>query len=359
MNAPFRPEGPARTLRIALADLRQPREAERIAAFVRARGGSPFHLPEWLIAIERGTGQRACGLIAERAGRIEGWLPLTLVHSPLFGRALVSSGFAVDGGVLASERGTAQALAEAASELAQRFACAEVELRGGSVPVGWEAIAGKHCSFAGDLAEDDEAQLLAIPRKQRAEIRKSLQGPLRVTTGTREVDRAAHYACYAASVHNLGTPVFPRGLFDAVLRQFDHRADILTVWDGDEPLASVLTIYHLGAAFPFWGGGVWRARETRANERMYYALMCHAREHKACARFDFGRSKTGSGPWHYKKNWGFVPSPLTYARWTAPGHAPRELDPTSEAYARKIALWKALPPGLANRIGPVIARGLA
>ena len=87
--------------------------------------------------------------------------------------------------------------------------------------------------------------------------------------------------------------------------------------------------------------------------------MCHARGEKACTRFDFGRSKTGSGPWNYKKNWGFAPEPITYARWSAPGAAPRDVDPTSEAYSRKIDLWKKLPLPVANAIGPVIARGLA
>ena len=105
-------------------------------------------------------------------------------------------------------------------------------------------------------------------------------------------------------------------------------------------------------------GGVWRARETRANERMYYALMCHARAAKGCSRFDFGRSKTGSGPYNYKKNWGFEPTELQYSRWTAEGAQARDVDPTSAAFSRKIAVWKALPLGVANRLGPVIARGL-
>lgn len=358
MNAPFVPEAFANDIAITQADLRDTEVAERIAGFVAEQGGSPFHLPEWLIAVERGTGQQACGLVAERAGRIVGWLPLTMVHSPLFGRALVSSGFAVDGGPLVSEPHGGDRLAAAAAELAQRNCCTEVELRGGDTPSGWEEITGKHCSFVCELAENDDAQLAAIPRKQRAEVRKSLKGDLIVTTGTAEADRAAHYACYAASVHNLGTPVFPRSLFDAVMDAFGDRADILTVWQGDQPLASVLTLYHQGTAYPFWGGGVWRARATRANERMYYALMCHARG-RGCTRFDFGRSKTGSGPYHFKKNWGFEPEPLAYSRWTAPGTHARDVDPTSAAYARKIELWKRLPLPVANRIGPLIAKGLA
>ena len=354
MNAPF---GLCEE-RIVLADLGDPGEACRIEQFVFAHGGSPFHLPRWLQAVERGTGQRALGLLAERGGAVTGWLPLTEVRSPLFPGALVSSGFAVEGGILAETGRTARRLSRAAQELAERRACASVELRGGDAPEGWSVQQDSHCGFRKTLADDDEAQLLDIPRKARAEVRKGLKNELRVTTGSKEADRHAHNACYSESVRNLGTPVFPRSLFDAVLDAFGEDADILTIWDGERPLASVLSLYHRGDVMPYWGGGVWDARNARANEVMYYELMCHARR-KGCVAFDFGRSKTGSGPYSFKKNWGFEPMPLSYSSWTAEGAEARDVDPTSEAYQRKIALWKKLPLGLANIVGPPIARGLA
>lgn len=354
MNAPF----PLCEEVISRIDLSDPGEAARISDFVYRWNGTPFHLPRWLQAVEKGAGQNATGLVAEKGGEITGWLPLTVAHSVLFPRALVSSGFAVEGGALAPSDRTALRLCKAATELAQRESCSSVELRGGEFPPDWDVQQDSHCGFAGPLAQDDEAQLLAIPRKQRAEVRKGLKNNLTVTVGSLESDRAAHYACYSESVRNLGTPVFPRSLFDAVLCTFGNEADILTVWDGQRPVASVLTLYHMGAAMPYWGGGVWDARHLRANEVMYYQLMCHARS-KGCIRFDFGRSKTGSGPYNFKKNWGFEPEPLTYGSWAAPGSEKRDVDPTSQAYARKIELWKKLPLGVANRLGPVIARGLA
>lgn len=352
MNAPFAPFVET----IALADLRDPGEVSRIEGFVAEMGGTPFHRPAWLQAIETGTGQRATGLVAEKCGALTGWLPLTEVHSPLFPRALVSSGFAVGGGALADDPDTARALCEAAAELASRRSCASVEVRGGDAPASWQVRTDSHANFAAPLVADDEAQLLSIPRKQRAEVRKGLERDFAVAVGTAEQDRAAHHAVYAESVRNLGTPVFPRALFDAVLDRFD--AEILTLRMGGEPIASVLTIYHGGAAMPYWGGGTFAARATRANERMYYELMRHARV-RGCDTFDFGRSKTGSGAYAYKKNWGFEPQPLGYATWTAEGTEARDVDPTSEAYSAKIALWKRLPLPLANAIGPHIARGLA
>ena len=339
------------------ANLGDTEEVARIERFVARHHGSVFQRPLWLLAIERGTGNDALGLVIERGGELTGWLPLSDVHSALFGRALVSSGFGVGGGVLAETEEDVDGLCRAAEELAIRRAAASVELRGGPAPRAWRPIAGKHAGFAGDLAADDEAQLLAIPRKARAEVRKGLKNDLDISIGQGPEDRAAHYAVYAESVRNLGTPVFPRRLFDAVLDMFGQTADILTVSHRGTPVASVLSLYHHGAVMPFWGGGRWAARSLRANERMYYELMCHARR-KSCTRFDFGRSKIGSGPYAFKKNWGFEPEPLTYHMWTPPGVEPRNVDPTDEGYSTKIALWKRLPLPIANRLGPWIARGL-
>lgn len=354
MNAPFAPA----LERIAIADLGDPRQTARIESYVAEMAGTPFHRPAWLRAVERGTGQRAFGVIAERRGMLCGWLPLSEVRSPFFPAALVSSGFAVAGGPLADCPSTAAHLCKAATELAQRLSCASVELRAPNAPAEWTTISGKHANFSARLAADDEAQLLAIPRKQRAEVRKGLERPFALTVGHSADDRAAHYAVYAESVRNLGTPVFPQGLLDAVLDEFGGEADIMTLRFDGAPVSSVLTIYHRGVAMPYWGGGTRAARTSRANERLYYELMLHARR-RGCHSFDFGRSKIGSGAFSYKKNWGFEPTPLSYAVWSAPGSFARNVDPTSDAYSARIALWKRLPLAVANRLGPPIARGLA
>ena len=330
---------------IRLADLSSAGDRARIEAFVAAHpDATPFHTLAWIEAVAKGCRQRAHVLIADN-----GLLPLNEIHSPIFGRALVSSGFAVGGGILAHDQPTANALAEAAWALAQSLHCPTLELRGGMLPTEWVQDMTTYLGFSRDLAADDEAQLLAIPRKQRAEVRKALGNSLTVDIG----GRAAHYAVYAASVRNLGTPVFPRALFDAVLDAMD--ADVLTVRKDGIPLASVLSLYWRGTVMPYWGGGTAAARPARANDMMYYALMRHARE-RGCTRFDFGRSKTGTGAAAFKRNWGFEGAPLAYAK-RSHGKA-RSINPQDEQYSRKVELWKKLPLSLANRIGPMIARGL-
>lgn len=345
---------------IRIIDAGEPAVARAVDAYVeRHPQGSAFHRPAWSAAVERGCRQKAHYIVAEAGGAITGVLPLTEIHSPLFGRALVSAGFAVGGGPIADDAATVDQLAEAGWALAERLSCPSLELRGGAVPSGaaWHVEQGIYAGFCRPLATDDEAELLAIPRKQRAEVRRALGFDLAVAAGRGEADRAAHYDVYARSVHNLGTPVFPRSLFDAVLDGFGDDADIVTVSREGEPLASVLSLYHKGVVLPYWGGGTAAARTWRANDMMYYALMRHARE-RGCAAFDFGRSKFGTGAFAFKKNWGFEPEALSYAARTADGQEPRQINPLSPKYRLQVAMWQRLPLGLANRLGPWIARGL-
>ena len=333
------------------AELSDGREASRIDGFVReAAGGAPFYLTGWSRAVERGCGQRARYLVAERAdGSIAGVLPLTQMRSALFGRALVSTGFGVGGGVLGEG---VEALAAGAWALAERLGCG-VELRGGVAPAGWRVDDTTYCGFARPLAADDDGDLAAIPRKQRAEVRKALAAGLAVATGSAPADFAEHYRVYAESVRNLGTPVFPAALMRSAAAELD--VDVLSVRHHGRAVASVLSFYHAGTVYPYWGGGTAAARGLRANDLMYLALMRHARA-RGCTRFDFGRSKAGTGAAAFKKNWGFTPEPLAYASRSV-GEA-RQVNPLNPRYAAMVSAWRRLPLPVANLIGPWLARGL-
>lgn len=356
MNMAFKPT----PLSVRVLERPEANELARIEAFVAASSeGTAFHRPAWVLAVSRACGHQWRYLLAEDGtGELQGILPLNLIHSALFGRALVSSGFAVGGGILSDNDQAIQLLADEAWSFAERHSFPSVELRGGPVPDAmWQNKEGIYAGFVSVLADDDESQLLAIPRKQRAEIRKGLANELTVRIGVEDRDRTDHYAVYAESVRNLGTPVFPKALFDDVLDEFGDDADILTVLHDGKPVASVLSLYHQQVVMPYWGGGTWDARRVRANDIMYYSLMNHARE-RGCHKFEFGRSKYGTGAFSFKKNWGFEPQPLSYATRTADGEEARDVNPMSPKYKAKIALWQRLPLPLANLVGPMIAKGL-
>ncbi|SER61010.1 FemAB family XrtA/PEP-CTERM system-associated protein [Sphingobium sp. YR768] len=345
---------------ISIWDPANPAQADAADAFVRAQEhGTPFHRSAWLRAITQATGHRSLLLAAlGPSGRIAGLLPLHHVKSRLFGNALVSTAFAVDGGILAQDGQVAHQLAKAAEALARDRGGLPIELRGGMAPGGnWDRREGEHVGFVRPIAADDEAELLAVPRKHRAELRKALANPaLTAETGRSARLLRDHYRVYAESVRNLGTPVFPASLFRAMLDRFGEDADILVVREGERPVSAVFNLYHGGRVMPYWGGGLSDARRLRSNELMYYRLMGHGRA-RGMTHFDFGRSKAGSGQAAWKKSFGFDPRPLVYHGWPADGAA-RDINPGSAKYQRRIELWKKLPLPVANMLGPMISRGL-
>jgi FemAB-related protein (PEP-CTERM system-associated) len=346
---------------VEAARLSDPATVAELDGWVMAHPGStPFHRPGWIMGVEAGTGQKAKMLVARRpSGDVAGVLPLTHIRSTLFGRALVSSGFAVDGGILAGHRKAAPALAEAAWTMARQLGCATVELRGGDAPAAdiWQNKADAYLGFARPLAADDETELKSVPKRHRAEIRKGLANDLCFEIGRDKRLRDIHYRLYAQSVHHLGTPVFPRALFDGVLDQLGDSADIALVSKDGKPLSAVISLYHRGACMPYWHGAADGARMMRSNEALYFRLMGSARA-RGCTIFDFGRSKVGTGPAAWKKSWGFDGEPLGYHLRTMPGQETRDVNPLSPQYRRKVELWKKLPLSMANLIGPHIARGL-
>jgi FemAB-related protein (PEP-CTERM system-associated) len=344
---------------ISIAEVDLGRERRAVEAFLADRPeAEPFHLPAWSLAVEEGCRQRSRYLVARRSDeRIVGVLPLTEVRSLLFGSALVSAGFGVGGGIIAEDEEVTDRIADAAMAMAGQLGAASVELRGGCLPPAWRRIEGRHAAFRRELPIHEDAILPAIPRKQRAEVRRSLGLDLTCRIANDDEALDDHYRAYAESVRNLGTPVFSRSLFRAMRDCFGADADVLTVYAGEEPIASVFTFYHKEVAYPYWGGGTFAARHLRANEHLYYQLMRHA-VRRGCTSFDFGRSKVGTGAYAYKKNWGFEPRPLVYAEQALDGREGREINPLDPKYRLKIAAWQRLPLWLANAVGPHIARGL-
>ena len=330
-------------------------------AYVQAHPqGSFCHRAGWKFAVEQGAGHACPYLFAEQDGAIVGVLPLTLRKSWLFGKALVSSMFAVYGGALYRSDEVKDRLYAEAWKIADRagvgiFENRTVNADHDGVP-GWHSLAGRSATFIRDIpAQDDDAVLLAIPRKQRAVVRKSLTTGL-VCNG--QADIKAVYRLYAESVRNLGTPVFPFKLFEAFAHEFpeNHLTQLITSPDGDA-VASLFSFHDGHTVLPYYAGGTPAARQYGAHDFMYYQLMCHARE-RGISRFDFGRSKVDSGPYAFKKNWGFEPTPLAYECRLAPGMEVPDLSPQSGKYALMVKVWKKLPLGLASMMGPLLARHL-
>lgn len=314
-----------------------------------------FHRFEWARVLREAFGHDTPYLIALRGETVAGVLPLVHLRSRLFGSSLSSIAFGVEGGPVASDAETVTALDRAALALMQRLGAPVLEYRSrAATRAGWTAKSGLYATFARPLSADHDANLKAIPRKQRAVVRKTLEGGL-VSVVDQEIDRG--YAVYAESVRNLGTPVFGRRYFRALKKAFGAACDMVVVLDDGRPVSAVMNFYFRDTVLPYYGGGLAAARATGANDFLYWEVMRRAAD-AGYGRFDFGRSKAGTGAFAFKKNWGFEPQWLEYEYFLAPGESIPEKNPLNPRYARFIALWQRLPLPVANLLGPFLARSL-
>jgi FemAB-related protein (PEP-CTERM system-associated) len=286
---------------------------------------------------------------------MEGILPLAHVKSRLFGNALVSLPFAVYGGVAAINTEAAAALETRAQTVAGELGVDHLELRNMEQRHPDWPTQDLYVSFRKTLEPDVEANMLAIPRKQRAMVRKGIKNGLRSEIDT-TVDR--FFALYADNVHRHGTPAMPKRYFMRLMQEFGKDCEILTVVDeGGRPLSSVLSFYFRDEVLPYYAGDDLSARELAANDFKYWELM-----RRACERgiriFDYGRSKQGTGPYAFKKNWGFEPQPLFYEYCLYRRDSIPQNNPNNAKYRLLIEAWRRMPIGLANWLGPFIVRNL-
>jgi FemAB-related protein (PEP-CTERM system-associated) len=331
-------------------------DAGRWEAFV---AGCPeatfFHRISWREIIEDEFRHRCHYLVAERGRELVGVLPLAEVRSRLFGHALVSLPFCVYAGPAASDTQAGGALIEAAAVLARSLGVGHLELRNRMARRPDWPRQDLYVTFRKSIFPDEEANKRAIPRKQRAMVRKGIANGLKS-----EIDGSVErfFALYADNVHRHGTPPFSKRYFARLQKVFGDCCELMTVLDSrGRPVSGVLSFYFRDEVLPYYAGDTADARELAANDFKYWELM-----RRACARgvrvFDFGRSKRGTGSFDFKKNWGFEPTPLAYECLLLKRDSVPENNPLNPKYRALIALWQRLPKPVANAVGPYIARNL-
>lgn len=333
-------------------------------AFVRShKTATFFHLSGWQRVIEETFGHRTHFLYAvdtrQSHAPVVGVLPLAHVRSLLFGSALTGLPFAVYGGVVADSEIAQAALIDAAQSLAHDLSVDHLELRHRQACRPDWPQQDLYVTFRGPIRDREEDNLLAIPRKQRAMIRKGIKHGLVSEIDTDSewgVDR--FFALYADNVHRHGTPALPRRYFRLLRQVFGPDVEVLTVSDPlGTPLSSVLSFYFRDEVLPYYAGDCVQARTMAANDFKYWELL-----RRACLRglrtFDYGRSKRGTGSYDFKCNWGFEPEPLHYEylllrRQSVPQH-----NPSNARYRLLIQGWRRLPLGVANWLGPHLVKSL-
>lgn len=313
-----------------------------------------FHRAGWrsLLVDQLGVDDRS--LCALREGQLVGLLPLVLVRSRFFGCSLTSLPFCSYAGPLGVDAAVERALVEASAKLGAELGVDRVELRELRVLSAAAPRQGLYFTFRGAIPAELES-MKGIPQKRRNVVRRAVSMGLSAQTG-RDPDR--FYELYAENARAHGTPALGRRFFRALVAAFPQDCDILFVVDSaGRDLSAILSFYHAGEVLAYFAGEVAAARETNANDFKYWSLMKHAVA-RGCTRFDFGRSKAGTGSFQFKRLWGFEPHQLHYEFPYLPSGAIPENNPMNPRFRAAIAVWQRLPRFVVDRLGPMLVTGL-
>jgi FemAB-related protein (PEP-CTERM system-associated) len=315
--------------------------------------GTFFHLYEWQMVVRAALGHRAFMLVARGPEGIRGVFPICRVRNRIFGDCLVSMPLAVYGGICANDADAYFSLLRAGEDLGRRMGVKYVEMRNKTEPFPSD-LPGRdlYVTFSQDLSPGPEKLLQRLPRDTRYAVRKSQKAGL---DWVEDLSVNEFYELYAKSVHRQGTPVFSKKLFISLLSAFPKECRIFGVRKSQQAIAGVFCFYFKDQVLPYYGGALPEFFKDSPNNFMYWNLIA-----QSCAegrrRFDFGRSKRGTGAYSFKSAWSMEVAELPYRYQLIRATEIPHLSPVDQTFRLPVSLWKRMPYSWTKVIGPRLIR---
>ncbi len=322
-------------------------------AFVGAHPhATAYHAWAWRDVFGPVFGHEPIYLAARADARIVGVLPLVAFRSRLFGHFFCSLPFVNYGGVLSTSPDAAAPLLAEASRIARERKASHVELRHVARQLPDAPVRQHKVTMLLSLQDTGDAQWTALDNKVRNLVRKAEKSALTSESGGSEL-LDAFYAVFSVNMRDLGTPVYPKRFFAAVLAASGAAARLHVVRHVGQPVAASLTIAHTDRIEVPWASSLRTARQMNPNMLLYWHMLKEAIASGARV-FDFGRSTPGEGTYLFKKQWKAEPVPLHWEYALISRDAPPDQSPGSGRFQAAIEIWKKLPVPVANAIGPLV-----
>jgi FemAB-related protein (PEP-CTERM system-associated) len=339
---------------IRVKDL-EPPDAARWDAFVHAhQHGSPFHLTAWKDSLAEVFGFPSRSMLALDGDRVAAVLPLFLIDNLLMGRVLLSSPFAVYGGILAESGAARQALLDAAAGMARDLRVQHLELRNAFE----DQCSGlprldRYVAFTRALEPcDEESLLMAIPRKTRNLVRKAQRFDYSVRDAA---GLAAFHDLLARLYRRHGTPLYSRRWFESLRKNLGEHLEVREVCLDGRIVAASLNLVFNGSTHTFFAASDETVWDKSPNNWLYFEHILHA-ANRGCAVFDFGRSKRDTGNVDFKRHWGTEERPLPYEILLVKRKHMPDFSPKNPRFDLAIRLWRRLPLPLTRLLGPPLVK---
>jgi FemAB-related protein (PEP-CTERM system-associated) len=281
---------------------------------------------------------------------------LVLLSSPLFGRFFISLPFVNYGGVLADGEEARKLLLEGAVLEAKEAGASHIELRHQDMgDIGW-SCSHRKVSMRLELPGQFEVLWSEFPSKLRSQVRRAQKEGMTVRIGGRE-HLEEFYSVFSRGMRDLGTPVYSKDFFEAILQTFPKESRICVVSSkGDTLAAGFLYGFRNTQEIP-WASSDRRYNHLAPNMLLYSSALEYACQ-EGFQLFDFGRSTPGSGTYRFKEQWGARPVPLGWYYWLRDGNELPQLNPQNPKYSFAIKMWQKLPLAMTTLVGPRIVKYL-
>ena len=321
---------------------------------IRHTFGSPFHLLAWKRTIEESFDYQSMYLMALDGECIKGVVPLFLVQNPIIGKVLISSPFAVYGGILAESDEVLKALHAHTMRLGRELGADHVELRNRHIE---QCVSGpnvdRYVSFTQRLVPDEDDLLTSLPKKTRNLVRKAMKPNFDTRSGA--CDLRVFTDLYARNMRRLGTPVFSDRYFSNLRRNFGSMVDVREVWLEGKPMAASLSFVFRGDVHIYYAAADTRYNDLGPNTYMYFDHLRRAGAN-GFDTFDFGRSKRGTGAFDFKRHWNTTMFELPYEFVLLRRQKLPNFTPTNPRLQVAIRVWRHVPLWLTRLIGPRLIR---
>jgi len=311
----------------------------------------------WLEVLRDGLRHVPYLLEAVADGQRIGALPLAFVESPFFGRFLVSLPYLNSAGTIAESEVAIARLLDGAVALADKLDVRYLELRQ-ERELAHPALTHKNESkslMRLKLPSSTDELWSGFKSKLRSQIRSGEKHDFTIDWGAHDC-LDDFYRVFSRNMRDLGTPVYSRRLFHAILSRFSDRAELCVVRLRGEPVASALVIHGPRISEVPSASSLRAFNATNANMIMYWHLLRRAIE-RGQETFDFGRSTVDSNTYRFKKQWGAEPSPSVWQYYLRRGTI-GDMRPDNAKFGLAIQAWRRLPVWLTRLIGPSIVRGI-
>ena len=339
-----------------------PADLERWDAYVRSHS-STTHCDYWAWRelVERTYRLPHFWALAEEEGIIRGLLALTHTRHPILGNYLATAPFGNYGGFYADTDAARDALLRYAADMRERLSADYVLVRhcGSqlSPPADWIQ---DHAYSTYILKLDPDPRQLwetHLRAKQRNQIQKSAQQDFRIEFGRKET-LSYFWRVMCHSMRELGSPYHSKEYLLNMLKLFEEQVEFAIVFTPEsKPIAASLLIYNRDTAYHLHANVLRAYRPQCAGDFLYWSVIQHCCR-KGIRYFEMGRSLADSGGQRFKMKWRPRPQPLAYWYNLRPGKELPDLNQANPRFKLAIWVWKQLPLGVTQAVGPRLIWGM-